>query len=354
MVVEGASVLIFELDKLIDHCKDLIEKDQVTEASQSLKDTAEDVKKMTGTLRKQLNDTKKKLEVLSDVKRCIENSNRSSEDRKKLTETSITMCENETVKTWLRENSESEVVSKLVDLFSVLTQRLDKEEEKIQNIHITFVAHGAITDSMIPASCLLPLSTIEDVLLYSPWNCTIDANVAYAVATGRIEPEDRKFVCGGNGCQIPDDRHQPTDLPDRWNSMEKAGGQMIPNIFVRTLRKPEDGAWERFEFLKDEFGGPGRNRIVIPFILPEIDSSLKVPFPVVTLAMSLGLFFSGYRATVHLAACLSKRSEDMRLDEGNLKEQYACTIDGTRMSCSEEPSDPTYPELYRALEAVFG
>ncbi len=298
---------------------------------------------------------RQRLKYLSDVKSYIENSNRNSEAKEILIEFAIERCEDETVRTWLRENSESEVFFKLVDMFYFLKQKLDEEKKKAddtENIHIIFVAHGSIEESMVPSSCLLPLPTIKDVLLYSPWNCYIDANAAYGIATGHIEPQDREFKCGNKNCQFPDKDHQPTYLPDHWNSMKEAGG-LIPNIQVSTLRKPEDHAWKRFQLLEDKHGRPGRNRIVIPFILPDCFGSVSVPFFVITLALSLVLSFSGYRATVHLAACLGK-SSDYRLDESYLKYQYACTIDRTCMTCSEEKFSHRYPDLYRALKAVFG
>ncbi len=49
---------MLELPEMIDNWKELIEENHVTEASQSLRDTAEDMLKMTGTLRKQLENIK--------------------------------------------------------------------------------------------------------------------------------------------------------------------------------------------------------------------------------------------------------------------------------------------------------
>ncbi len=49
---------MLELPEMIDNWKKLIEENHVTEASQSLRDTAEDMLKMTGTLRKQLENIK--------------------------------------------------------------------------------------------------------------------------------------------------------------------------------------------------------------------------------------------------------------------------------------------------------
>ena len=237
-------------------------------------------------------------------------------------------------------------------MFSFLQKELDKQKEKIDrdDIDIIFVAHGCI-ESMIPASCLLPSPTIKDVLLYSPWNCVITADVAYGVATGRIEPQHRVFSCAGGNCPYPDQYHQPENLPDHWNSMKKAGGQKVPNIIVGTLRKPEDSAWKRFEILQGVHGQPGRNRIVIPFMLPV---EMTVPFFVVTFVLSLVLYFTRFRATVHLAACLGKSSNETSLPVDYLKRQYAYTIDKTGMTTSWEMFLNRETDLYRAFKAVFG
>ncbi len=289
-------------------------------------------------------------EKLAEVKRCIENSDRSSEEKETLIEFAVKMCEDEAVRRWLREDSGTEHLQaffKLVDMFDKVKKKIDRDRE--ENINIIFVAHGGIEEPMIPASTLLPLSTIKDVVLYSPWNCAINAHVAYGVATGEIQPQHRSFICSPKtGSQIPDILHQPTNLPNYWNSMKTAGGQKIPNIIVSPLGS-EDGAWESFRKLEIVFGRPGRNRIVIPFILP---GEVEVPFFVITLALSLVLFFSGFRATVHLAACLSKR--ERTLCEDDLEKQYACTIDNTVMIPSKKMIFDRYLALYRALKAVFG
>ncbi|XP_042249641.1 uncharacterized protein LOC121884734 [Thunnus maccoyii] len=325
MAVGGAVGMAFALSEAIDNWKDLIEKNHVTEASQSLRNTADAILKVTRTLRKQLDDIKKAFQRFQ---------------RKTLIEFAIENCEDEAVRRWLRVNSESDAFSQLVDMFHFLKKHIDEEEKKdhSNNVHITFDAHGCIGDSMIPASRLLPLPSITDVILYSPWNCSITADVAYGVATGRMKLQHRVFYCRKkDGCQIPDEKHRPSKLPDHWNSMKKAGDQKIPNITVSPMKPPEDGTWKKFESLKKKYGPPGRNHIVIPFILPAESSSLeRVPFFIVTLALSLVLLSSRFKATVHLTACLSDRSAERKFDQEYLKQQYACTINNTLMTCSPD------------------
>ena len=131
--------------------------------------------------------------------------------------------------------------------------------------------------------------------------------------------------------------------------MKKAGYQKVPNIFLSPLKVPEDGAWNRFEVLKDEHGKPGRNRIVIPFILPEGSNREPVPLSMVTLALSLALRSSRFQVTLHLTACLGKRSKRMKPDEDALKRQYAYTIDSTGMTSSAEMLSSRFDRLVKFL-----
>nr|XP_046272483.1 uncharacterized protein LOC124073951 [Scatophagus argus]XP_046272485.1 uncharacterized protein LOC124073951 [Scatophagus argus]XP_046272486.1 uncharacterized protein LOC124073951 [Scatophagus argus] len=364
MIVGGVVTLAFELPEAIDSWKKMIENNNVTEASQSLRDTADDQLAICQTLKRQLSDVRRKLEELADVKRCIENSKRSPEDKKKMIQFVIQWCEDEALVQWLKTNSEWKAFFKLIDMFYLLRGKLSEEIEKkkktdCEDIDITFVAHGSIEESMIPASYLLPLPTVKDVMLYSPWNCFIYADVAYGIATGKIRPQHRRFKCSKHGgCRIPDLLHQPSNLPNHWNSMESAGGQLIPNIIVSPVGKPGDGAWNHFVYLEKKHGEAGRNRVVIPFILPAGITSWwedeRVPFFVVTLALSVVLSFSCFKATIHLAACLGKGSEGTNLDENHLKNQYAWTIDKTAMAASGEMLLNRDSDLYRALQLVFG
>ncbi|XP_073343596.1 uncharacterized protein [Pagrus major] len=356
MVVGGAVGMGFALYEAIDSWQDLIKKNHVTEASQSLRDTACDIRKISQTLREQFNDMREKFEELAEVKRIIENSDRSSEEKRKLIDYVIRMSQDEVVKEWLTEHYDSVAFFGLVDLFNFLKQELDKKKKKTdcEDIDITFVAHGAIEGFMIPARCLLPLPSIKDVLLYSPWNCAINADVAYGIATGMIQPQNRCFFCMKRGCQYADIFHQPGNLPFYWNSMNAAREWMIPNISVSPLKPPMDDAWNGFVFLQGRHGEPAINRIIIPFILPRWMSFFEnIPFVIVTLTLSLVLFFSSYRATVHLAACLG-RYEEAALNENYLRAQYAYTIDQTYMASSEEMYYHRNTDLYRAFKAVFG
>ncbi|XP_014869975.1 uncharacterized protein LOC106934524 [Poecilia latipinna] len=274
-----------------------------------------------------------KLEKLPAVKHIHHfESTKGSDEWNRLMKLAEENCTSQTVLKWLRENS----FAKLVDMFKFFKKHIDEEEKKNHSntVDITFLSHGCIRDFMIPASCLLPLASIRDVVLYAPWNCVSGgAEITYAIATGKLKPQHRVFYCTKkDGCPVPDEKHRPIKLPDRWNSMRQAGDQMIPNISVSPLR-PDDKIWKSFESLTKKYGPIGRNRIIIPFILPGEESD-SVPFSVVTLALSLVLLQPRFRATVHLDACLTDLSTGQKFDREYLEKQYAYAADGTGMKCS--------------------
>ncbi|CAI5681716.1 unnamed protein product [Oreochromis niloticus] len=282
---------------------------------------------------------------------CRPESPRSSAERKRLINLAIENCKDETVLQWLRENSESGTFRKLSDMFDFLKSKIDEEEKKNHSdtVDIIFVAHGSIRDSMIPASCLLPLPTITDLVLYSPWNCGTTGAVTYGIATGKMRPQHRVFYRSLPfflHSRILFDKYQPLNLPDYWNSLKKAKGRNIPNIIVSPLQ-PNDGVWETFKSLSTKHGPPGRNRIVIPFILPE--ESESVPFSVVCLALSLVLLSSRFKATVHFNACLSDPSTGQKSDRKYLQEQYYCTEDTTVMTCSPDAFNVNWWDYFKSL-----
>ncbi|XP_008414678.1 uncharacterized protein LOC103469008 [Poecilia reticulata] len=353
----GAGVvgLAFSVPELVINCIDV--NNCKTEASQSLRKNAVDIRKASDQMETDLKNIQSIFRRLAKVKRSIETKSKSSDDCQTLLTFAQDTCKDESIRKWLRENTESKIFSKLVDMFQFLKENLDEEEEKNHSneVDITFVAHGAITDSMMPASCLLPLPTVSDVVLYSPWNCNLEATAAYGIATGKIQPVHREFYCSpGRGCKVPDNRHRPKHLPDGWNSMKKAGNQKIPNIIVSPLKTPKDGVWEKFEMLESRHGNPGRNHILIPLILPEQDDDDDdIPLPVVTLALSLVLMFSRFQATLHLTVCLGKLSRRMNLDEEALKQQYACTIDFTGMTSAEKMLASTFQSIISSVIKFF-
>ncbi|XP_029983476.1 uncharacterized protein LOC115414315 [Sphaeramia orbicularis] len=360
MIVGGALGLIFSLPEAIKSWEKFTTGNHVTEASESLRKTAESLLNATQAMKHQLNKIKKPFDRLRKVKLCVENPQRDSTKKMMLIDFAINRCYDEEVKQWLRENCKSETFFIFVDIFNLVEKEMKKydEEEKKKKktpegeIDIVFVAHGSITEALIPSRCLLPSHSIKDVLLYSPWNCAIDSDAAYGIASGRILPQHREFYHRHETRSIPDSCLQPTRLSNDWNRMANARGGLIPNIMVSPVGKPPDGAWEHFMQLRGEYGIPNRRRVVIPFMLPG-NVHVRVPFFVFTLALSLVLFFTKLKATVHLSACLSKRSQDTELDVNSLINQYSYTTDKTFMSCSPDVFPIEDQRIYRLLRVVF-
>lgn len=69
MVVGGAVGMAFALPEAIDNWKESIKKNHVTEASKSLRDTADAILKITRTLRQQFNDMKKMFDEMAKSQR---------------------------------------------------------------------------------------------------------------------------------------------------------------------------------------------------------------------------------------------------------------------------------------------
>lgn len=306
---------------------------------------------------------------LAHVKRCIKATNRSAADKSVLVNFAEEKCNDDYLELWLRRSQDNkEVYLDLLHLFSWVVQCVENrceekenKEDSIRAVDITFVAHGAIKDKTIPASSLLPMSTIEDVLLYSPWNCIITAEAAYGIATGQLQPSQREFHCLKTKCRIDHNsssspQHVPTTLPNHWNSMRKSRSE-IPNIEVGTLLQKEY-ALAAYLDLTERYGRNGRSRIVIPFWLK--GKEVTLPFYVVTKVLALVLYVFKMRATVHLAACLGDQSQN-KFDRNFLATQYSYTIDNTYMTPSintpittpTNTFNPRYPELYQTLRAIF-
>ncbi|KAJ0070622.1 hypothetical protein NL108_016895 [Boleophthalmus pectinirostris] len=326
--------------------------------SRSQRNKANVIQKDVDDLQKAMQDISSALEELKDVLECIEDPGCVCR-RTKLLNYAQRHCRDPDVKEWLQEGAQSEHFLHLIDVFYHLKSALQREKKKRRRkdprrlIDVVFVAHGWISDSLMFSNLLLPLPSLQEVVLYEPWNCVIDATAAYGIATGYIEPKHRSFVCWG-GCQYRGfvHEHYPDGLPADWNHLRASRGEPIPEIWVETLRRPVDPAWGCFKILRSHCK-IRHERVVVPFILPG-HKELKMPFTVVTLALSLALLFTRLKARLHLAACLGRDKPLLELDRLLLQAQYCYTLDHTMMRCtplarfSEENL-----ELFNLLRGVF-
>ncbi|KAM4717011.1 uncharacterized protein FYW61_017228 [Anableps anableps] len=356
-VAGGAVGLLFSVPELVNDCQNLDNNE--TEASRTLRENSRAIVTSAEETEEELQKIREALQKLSRIKFIIEKENRTHDEKRDLIEHAIKNSPDPAVQQWLRENAESDVFFNLVNLAKFIENKLNEEAEKKKNkdrdrkkIELVFLAHGEIGNWMIPARCLLPLTTITDVLLYSPWNCLLYPEAAYSIAKGSIQPQDRRFGCTNpDMCPFPLEAHITFNLPCYWNSMRNTGFQPIPNIMVSPVGTPGDMAFADFLALEREFGAPAANRYLIPYLAPWIG---KVPFFVVTLAISLVLFFSGYEATVHLAACLGKSPRDAVMQEEYLKSQYAYTVNNTGMTVPAETIPFRYSPVFNMFKVVFG
>ncbi|XP_010863530.2 uncharacterized protein LOC106023765 isoform X4 [Esox lucius] len=246
---------------------------------------------------------------------------------------------------WLQKENNQKRFANEIQLFRNYFKNFLKEKERREDessrerskrryrkrkLDIVFIAHGSITDDSIPASELISPS-VDDLVLYSPWNCSITAQVAYGIASGKIQPPDRLFINMVNNHDVAaaEALLPPSLLPPHWNSMSSAGGALIPWVWVSPAVDDEPVDQCLMYFIQEG----GVDRLVIRYIVPSWLRSVFVPVPlfVVMYALSFMLSVAGYTAKVHLAACLPYQSP-INSEPWRRKRQYACTYDRVAMT----------------------
>ncbi|XP_072534774.1 uncharacterized protein [Salminus brasiliensis] len=228
--------------------------------------------------------------------------------------------------------------------YKQLTQNLDESGIELGDggLHIVLVGDGSISDQVRPANWLVPLDTISDTVLYPPWNCSIDAKVAYGISTGGIQPEHRAFS------QEIEVEH----LPDQWNFMRAEQTHPVPEIILGPMTAKADWSTQLMA-LADSFAVlRRRKRFIIPYPPGGADWLPKEPLDeIIAVIAVLLMVLPPYKATIHLAAGLKYRgpaSPDME----TLMEQYAYTPDGTMMT-TQNLQFTEYPMLYSVLRSMF-
>ncbi|XP_030635631.1 uncharacterized protein LOC115816706 [Chanos chanos] len=255
----------------------------------------------------------------------------------------ISNCTSATVRSWLQQERNNVLFLNYVRYMNVQFKSYQAEMEKKLHyglIHIVFVAHGKITGKPVPACCLLPLNSIDHVVLYSPWNCSIDAKAAAGIALGTITPDKRVFNPAEN---------TPNPIPQGWNFIRQAGETLIPEIIVSPVTSNEP-VWQIFSEIKNS-GFWHENRLLIPYVVQEENSYLspEIPLHLLLLALSCALPVS-VKIRFHLAACLN-RTEDVT--DRQMLQQYAWTPDRTVMSANLDQTIQN-PRLFEAFQSMFG
>ncbi|XP_072534773.1 uncharacterized protein [Salminus brasiliensis] len=206
-------------------------------------------------------------------------------------------------------------------------------------LHIVLVGDGSFTDQIHPVIWLVPLDTISDTVLYSPWNCSIDAKVAYGISTGGIQPKHRAFRR-----RSPEMEHQ--ERPPNWNCMRAQYQNHIPEIILGPKRTFSDDVRQLGDIANVKELLKKHNRLVI---LYELNDGLPL-YQIIGVIAFLLRFMPPYKATIHLAAGLEYRgpaSPNVQM----LREQYAYTPEGTMMTLKNRQFK--YYHFYQKLRSML-
>ncbi|KAI1905410.1 hypothetical protein AGOR_G00015900 [Albula goreensis] len=145
-----------------------------------------------------------------------------------------------------------------------------------------------------------------------------------------------------------------------WNTMRRVDYQEIPWIMISPVIENQP-VWNYFRDPANmgRIAQIAQNRIICPYIVPDNANRnhlAPAPFPALTLALSLILLIARVRATVHLAACLGfdAESRDLRSPQDRLKceQQYAYTLDGSRMTTHDMPIAPQDIDVWNNFRQV--
>ncbi|XP_048042515.1 uncharacterized protein LOC125266088 [Megalobrama amblycephala] len=214
--VLGAIGLGMCLYDLIVKSEELVKGNRVTEASKFLRDSAREILEGRQKLKEQLDAMHEIIQKLFQLKNLIKNlggySLSMNQNERTIMDYIMGTCTDSTVVSWLqREINQIQFVNLIRFFMERLGPYLPKSrEDGASHTHIVFVGHGTLADQFMPAGGLVPLPSITDTILYSPWNCSIDACAASAIAHGLIQVTNRTFYNTTDNM----DYCEPDPLPD--------------------------------------------------------------------------------------------------------------------------------------------
>ncbi|XP_067253015.1 uncharacterized protein [Chanodichthys erythropterus] len=338
------------LSNLIVTCEEMVKRKRVTEASKFLRDSARDILEGQQELKEQLDAMHEIIQKLFRLKNLIKDlggySLSLTEHAQNVITHIIKTYTDPRVLSWLQGiPHQIEFVNLLrfvMENFGPIIEDLTRSGGVHKDIVI--VAHGSIVDQFMPAVGLVPLPNITDTILYSPWNCSIDAYAAFGIARGLIDMTNRQFYNMRNRVYC-----DPYPLPQHWNSMRESLHN-IPGILLSPLT-PEDNAWICFNHLLNSGVLFRERRVIIPYLVPQdqVKAFGEIPLFILIFATSIILMIFGKTATVHLAACLGHAGspEEWRT-------QYAYTLsDPVCMTMSMNDIRPITSRLLDALRSMF-
>ncbi|ROL53556.1 hypothetical protein DPX16_2198 [Anabarilius grahami] len=340
------------LSNLIVNCEEIVRRKRVTEASKLLRDSARDILEGQQELKEQLNAMQEIIQKLFQMRNLIKDlggySLSLTGNGQKIMDYIMGTCTDDEVVSWLQELTNRIDFLNLLQFFLERLNHIfpDLSTPDGGHIDIVFVAHGRIINRFMPAGILVPTPNIRDTILYSPWNCRLNACAAFGIAQGFIQVTNRVFH-NRNGNTV---YCEPDPLPQRWNSMRGSRCD-IPVILLSPLT-PEEGAWALFHELWVNRGMEIEDRIIIPYLVPQnqVNAFGVVPLYIFIFVTSFILMLYGRTATVHLAACLGRKETPLMPEEW--RTQYAYTNDGTEMTMNLDNRNMN-PMLFEALTSMF-
>lgn len=196
-------------------------------------------------------------------------------------------------------------------------------------VDVVVLAHGHIEAELQPVSAYYEIYNVEDVVLYEPWNCLVNACAVFKIITGTITPADRQFYSLGSNHYIT-----LLNLPHRWNSLPRS--HYIPKIMLKPLTQEEE-AYRVLQALCRDISRLPDSRIVFPYVyvagtrdwFPE-----QIPFYLLVNVIALvGLAFN-CNIKIHLAACLGSDQDLPDYMKSLCQDQYCLAPNNTVMTCN--------------------
>ncbi|KAI4897883.1 hypothetical protein NFI96_009247 [Prochilodus magdalenae] len=233
--------------------------------------------------------------------------------------------------------------AKFLNLVRYIHNQITENMRRYEELHIVLLADGFITNDVHSASWLVPPETITDMILYPPWNCAIDANVAYGISTGCILPKHREF------------RHREPQraLPDRWSSMVALQSASVPKIKLGPMKTDADEIMQ--DAAKDQIMELYHNhkRLVIPY--PPVGLAADFPArPLYEFIAVIGLILKtqSRKATIHLAAGLEYKGHPPP-NVQMWQNLYAYTPDGTVMTTKNMERHHSFVPLETITDTIL-
>ncbi|KAI4871456.1 hypothetical protein NFI96_004187 [Prochilodus magdalenae] len=218
----------------------------------------------------------------------------------------------------------------------------EADSSKDREVHIVLVGDGSITNQVCSSSSFVPLETITDTILYSPWNCAIDPKVTYGISAGCILPHHRAFRNG----------EPQGPLPGHWNSMAAQRGTGVPEIILGPLKTDLDGILKVTAIAGALLKNPDRVVILYPSdgVFPVLPKAMPLS-QIVAIIAFLFMFTPSCKATIHLAAGLEYRGRTPP-DVNMWQNLYAYTPNGTVMTLqnTELSAELLFREMAKTAE----